>query len=86
MKIVWRPFASGISAVVGTFPYRVSAYGAPIAIGLASLVALVRLQNHNPLEGVSPFGISSLAQRAELDAAFDGGPWADTLLGSTNLK
>ncbi|MCX7172004.1 MAG: diguanylate cyclase, partial [Proteobacteria bacterium] len=57
-----RLFGSGFSTAVDTFLYQFSVYGVPVAIGLASLAALVLLQNQYLLDGASPLAISSLEQ------------------------
>ncbi|MDZ4254108.1 MAG: 7TM diverse intracellular signaling domain-containing protein, partial [Sulfuritalea sp.] len=60
-----RLLGSGASAAVDTFLYRLSVYGVPIAIGIASLVALVLLPNVYPLDGAS---------RIEFAAQLEDGP------------
>ncbi len=57
-----RIFESGISASVDTFLYRLSVYGVPVVIGLASLLALALLPNEYPLDGASPLELSVLQQ------------------------
>ncbi|MDP2810047.1 MAG: EAL domain-containing protein [Rhodocyclaceae bacterium] len=57
-----RLSGSGISAAIDVFLYRLSVYGVPAAIGLASLVALALLPNEYPLDGASPLELSSLQQ------------------------
>ena len=52
----------GFSAAVDSFLYQFSVYVIPVAIGLASLVALLLLQNQYPLEGASPLAISAFEQ------------------------
>jgi len=55
-----RLLGSGASAAVDTFLYRLSVYGVPVAIGLASLLALVVLPNVYPLDGASRIEFASL--------------------------
>lgn len=52
----------GINAAVDTLLYRLSVYGVPVVIGLATLVAVVMLPNEYVLDGASPLGISSLQE------------------------
>lgn len=59
-----RLLRSGINGTVDTLLYRLSIYGAPLAIGLASLVALFLLPNEYVLDGASPLEISSLQEEA----------------------
>jgi len=59
-----RFFGSGASAAVDMFLYRLSVYGVPIAIGLASLVALFLLPNVYPLSGASRIEISYIREDA----------------------
>lgn len=57
-----RLLGSGASAAVDTFLYRLSVYGVPIAIGLASLVALFQLPNVYPLDGASRVEFASIRE------------------------
>lgn len=57
-----RLSGSGISAAIDVFLYRLSAYGVPAAVALASLVALVLLENQYPLNGASRLELSSVQQ------------------------
>lgn len=57
-----RLVGSDISAAVDTFLYRLSVYGVPVAIAIASLVALTLLPNEYSLEGAKRLEISSFEQ------------------------
>ncbi|MBI3526082.1 MAG: sensor histidine kinase [Betaproteobacteria bacterium] len=57
-----RLLQSGFSAAVDTFLYRLSVYGVPIAIALASLAALSLWQQQYHLEGASLLELTALEQ------------------------
>jgi len=57
-----RLVGSDINAAVDTFLYRLSVFGVPVAIGLASLVALALLPNDFTLEGASPLEFGALQE------------------------
>ncbi len=55
-------FGPDFSAAVDTVLYRLSVYAVPVAIGVASLAALVLLPNEYPLEGATRLELSLLQQ------------------------
>ena len=55
-------FGSGFNAAIDLFLYRLSVYGVPIVIGLASLVVLVELHSQYPVDGASRLAISSFEE------------------------
>jgi len=57
-----RLFGSGISTAVDTFLYRLSVYGIPVTIALASLGALLLLPSQYPLQGASRLELDSFEQ------------------------
>ncbi len=75
-----RILDSRINAVVDEFLYRLSVYAVPVAVGLASLVALLLLPNQYPLQGASRIEFTVLEHGtpelspARALAALSGGP------------
>lgn len=57
-----RFLGSGISAAIDDFLYRLSVFGVPAAVGLASLAAMLLLPNQYPLESARQLEFSVLKQ------------------------
>ena len=57
-----RILDSRINAAIDEFLYRLSVYAVPVAVGLASLAALLLLPNQYPLQGASRIEFAVLEQ------------------------